>query len=95
MATFAGTSPITANGVYALPTYVGKEHALTVSDTFDSATVKLEYVDINSNNIEYDSTNTTFTAAGKIVFLATHDTMQLNVTGAGANTNIAATIRQI
>lgn len=96
MTAFAASTPITANGVYTLPVYRGKEHALVVSDTPDGATVKLEFVDINGNNVEYDSANTTFAnTTGSIVFLATHESMQLNVTAAGANANMAVTLYQI
>ena len=96
MPSFAASTPITANGIYTLDHVQGdKDFKLAISGTTNGATVKLEYVNINGANVEYDSSNTTFAnTTGGAIFNA-HDNMQLNVTGAEASTNIAVICNQL
>jgi len=92
----ANTSPfslLTANGDYEFNTIAGREHLLTLKDTFASATVTLTALNPAYPTETYSAVDGgSWTATAEETFIPTGHKIRLTVSGATGSTSIAVNL---
>lgn len=93
MAEISPFSLITADGTYEIRVIPGREHLLTLADTFDGATVALSALNPAYPTETYTAvTGGSWTAAVEETFIPAGSFVRLTVSGAGGSTSIAVNL---
>jgi hypothetical protein len=94
MANFIPPGIITTDGDYEINARPGREHLLTISGTWDGATVTLySYDDASASYVAV--TSGAFTANAEPRFIAPSDKIRLTMTNDGASTSLSISLTPI
>lgn len=93
MANIPPFSLLTANGDYEINTLSGREHLLTLKDTFGGATVTLTALNPAYPTETYSAVDGgSWTATDEVTFIPTSHKIRLTVSSAGGSTSIAVNL---